>query len=246
MRALRTFIAGVGLAMLLPLGVASATPTLKYKLKAVPIAGFARTGNLLGAGASATLDVTIGGDEYFNSPPPVIGFRFYAPKGSVVHESGFSTCAEATIVAIGPEACPKGSKAGPVGTVLGVVSFGSERVSETAELLPFIKPGGGLEYFAIGKSPVALEVMTKGRFADLDGIDGYGFLEEEEVPLIATVPEGPYASVETITGTFGAAAKSHGKVVYLSGSPSHALREALRRRQKRSLRKAAIRRSQRS
>src|ERR1700759_4640897 len=83
MRALRTFIAGVGLAMLLPLGVASATPTLKYKLKAVPIAGFARTGNLLGAGASATLDVTIGGDEYFNSPPPVIGFRFYAPSGSV-------------------------------------------------------------------------------------------------------------------------------------------------------------------
>jgi hypothetical protein len=48
----------------------------------------------------------------------------------------------------------------------------------------------------------------------MHGIDGYGFEEEEEVPLIATVPGAPYASVKTITAKFGAAIKSHGKTIY--------------------------------
>ncbi len=219
MRALRMCVAAIGLSVLLPLSAAWATPTVTYELKAEPIRGFAHTGDILGAGANARLEVMIHGDEYFDSPPPVIGFRFYAPRGSTVHEAGFAACAEATIVMIGPNACPRGSQAGPVGTVLGVVSFGGERVTESAELLPFIKPGGGLEYFAVGKSPVALEVMTTGRFSHLGGVEGYGFVEEEQVPLIATVPEGPLASVETIAGTFGAAVKAHRKTTYLFRLP---------------------------
>ena len=72
--------------------------------------------------------------------------------------------------------------------MLGYVAFGGERVEETAELISFFRPGGGLEYLADGHSPVALEILSKGRFSHLNGIDGYGFEEEEEVPLIATVP----------------------------------------------------------
>ena len=214
MRRLLTCVAVAGLAVSTATSVASATPSVAFTMKAVPISGFPHTGNILGAGADATLDFLIGGSEYFGDAPPVIGFKFYAPAGTAVHVDGWPTCAEETIVNVGPSACPKGSKAGPIGTVLGYVTFGGERVEETGELFPFFKPGGGLEYFAYGDTPVVIEAMATGRFSHLGGVDGYGFEEEEQVPLIATVPEGPYASIKTIAGQFGAAMKSHGRTTY--------------------------------
>jgi hypothetical protein len=214
MHRLLTFIAAAGLAGLTIAGVASATPTVSFQMKAVPIPGFPHTGNILGAGADATLNFEIGGNEYAGAASPVIGANFYAPAGTTVDVNGWPTCTEATLLDLGPSACAKSSKAGPVGTVLGYVTFGGERVEETGELFPFFKPGGGLAYFAYGATPVVLEVIATGRFSHLNGVDGYGFEEEEQIPLIATVPEGPYASVKTITGTFGAARKTHGKTIY--------------------------------
>jgi hypothetical protein len=200
-------------------GLAAAAPKVAFKLTALPIPGFAHTGNHLGAGAYAKLDFTIEGTEYFGSPPPIIGARFYAPAGAVVHPAGFPTCPEETLLEVGPGACPTNSKAGPVGTLLGSVTFGGDRVYESGELLPFLRPGGGFYYFAAGHTPTVIEAIAKGRFSHLGGIDGYGFEEEEELPLIATVPEGPYASVDTITGAFGAAIRSHGKTLYLFRLP---------------------------
>jgi hypothetical protein len=214
MRRLLTCIAVAGLAVVSVASAASATPTVAFTMRAVPIPGFPHTGNILGAGADATLNFVIGGSEYFGDAPPVIGFKFYAPVGGAVHVDGWPTCTEATLANVGPSGCPKGSKAGPIGTLLGYVTFGDERVEETGELFPFFRPGGGLEYFARGRSPVDIEAAALGRFSHLGGIDGYGFEEEEEVPLIATVPEGPDASIKTITGRFGAAAKVHGKTIY--------------------------------
>jgi hypothetical protein len=214
MRTLLTSAAVAVLVVLTAASAASATPSVAFTMKAVPIPGFPHTGNILGAGAEATLNFAIGGSEYFGDAPPVIGFRFYAPPGGAVHVDGWPTCSEETIVNLGPSACPKGSKAGPIGTVLGYVTFGEERVEETGELFPFFRPGGGLEYFAIGRSPVVIEATVLGRFSHLGGIDGYGFEEEEEVPLIATVPDGPDASIKAITGRFGAATKVHGKPIY--------------------------------
>jgi hypothetical protein len=214
MRRLLACIAVAGLGVLITPAVVSATPTVAFTMRAVPIPGFPHTGNILGAGAAATLDFTIGGSEYFGDAPPVIGFRFYAPAGGVVNVDGWPTCSEETLDNIGPSGCPNGSKAGPIGAVLGYVTFGEERVEETAKLYPFFRPGGGLEYFAVGLSPVDIEAMATGRFSHLGGIDGYGFEEEEEVPLIATVPDGPDASIKAITGRFGGATKLHGKPIY--------------------------------
>jgi hypothetical protein len=56
--------------------------------------------------------------------------------------------------------------------------------------------------------------LGRSGFWHPSGINGYGLEEEEEVPLIASVPGAPYASVKTITGKFGAAIKSHGKTIY--------------------------------
>jgi hypothetical protein len=214
MRRASTCVAVLGLALLALPGVTLATPTITFKLQAVPIPGFPHTGNILGAGADVKFEYVIGGTEYSGSAPPLIAANFYAPKGTVPHTGGFPTCAEEAILNIGPSACPKGSSAGPIGTVLGYVTFGGERVEESAELFSFFRPGGGLEYFADGHTPVSLEVLTKGRYSHPGGVDGYGFEEEEEVPLIATVPGAPYASVKTITAKFGAAIKSHGKTIY--------------------------------
>jgi hypothetical protein len=219
MRRLLVCIAIAGLAVTIQTNVAAATPTVAFTMRAVPIPGFPHTGNILGAGAQATLSFAIGGSEYFGDAPPVMGAKFYAPAGAAVHVDGWPTCAEAKILDLGPSACSKSSKAGPLGTVLGYVTFGDERVEETGELFPFFKPGGGLEYFARGSSPVVIEAMATGRFSHLDGIDGYGFVEEEEVPLIATVPDGPDASIRTITGQFGAAMKSHGRTTYFFRIP---------------------------
>jgi hypothetical protein len=218
MRRACTCAAVLGLAVLTLPGLASATPTVTVKGEAVPIPGFPHTGDILGAGTDVTVEYSIAGTEYFGSPPPIIGNRFYAPKGTVLDTSGFPTCAEEVIVNIGPSGCPKGSSAGH-GTALGYVTFGGERVEEIVELFVFFKPGGGIEFFADGHSPALIELLARGRFSHMGGANGYGFEEEDEVPLVASVPGAPYASVKTITATFGAAIKSHGKTIYFGRVP---------------------------
>jgi hypothetical protein len=218
-RRMSTCVAALGLALLaLPVS-ASATPTLGFKMKAVPIPGFPHTGDILGAGADAVLEYAIEGTEYFGSPPPIIGANFYVPTGVVLNAGTFPSCPEATILSDGPEACPKGSSLGPIGKATGDVTFGGERVGESAELVPFFGPGGSLEYFGDGRSPVSVEVVVKGHFRHLGGVGGYELEEEEEVPLIATVPGAPYVSVTAITGKFGAAMRSHGRPIYFLRLP---------------------------
>jgi hypothetical protein len=209
----------LGLALLALPGFAPATPTLAFKMKVVPIPGFPHTGDILGAGADAVLEYAIGGTEYFNSPPPLIGANFYVPTGVVLNVGVFPSCPEATLLGAGPGACPRDSSLGEVGKATGDVTFGGERVGESAELVPFFGPGGGVEYLGDGHSPVSLEVVVKGHFRHLGGVGGYELEEEEEVPLIATVPGAPYVSVTAITGKFGAAMRSHGRTIYFLRLP---------------------------
>src|ERR1700689_1741108 len=94
MRRAPAYIAVVGLALLALPGVASATPTVTFKMKAVPVPGFPHTGNILGAGSDVEFEYAIGGNEYFGSAPPLIGANFYAPKGGGGHPAGFPTAPE--------------------------------------------------------------------------------------------------------------------------------------------------------
>jgi hypothetical protein len=211
-------VAVLGLALLALPASAMAAPTVTVRGEAVPIPGFPHTGDILGAGADVALEYSISGTEYFGSPPPIIGANFYGPKGAVVNTTGFPTCPEDVLVDDGPSACPKGSSAGH-GAASGYVTFGGERVEETIELFVFFKPGGGLDYLADGRTPALIEILGKGRFSHMGGVDGYGFEEEDEVPLVASVPLAPYASVKTITATFGAAIESHGRTIYFGRLP---------------------------
>lgn len=207
------------LALALP-GVAAAAPTVIVKGEAVPIPGFPHTGNLFGAGAAVRAEVAISGDEYAGFPPPLIGVNVYLPTGVKLHPQGFATCSPKIVVEeAAPEKCPKGSAAGPVGRVYGVVSFGDERVHETVELLSFFAPGGGFEFFARGHTPVSLEIPTTAKLVSPNGSAGFGPEFVGQIPLVATVPGAPYASVETIDITIGAAYRKHGKPVYYGTVP---------------------------
>lgn len=199
---------------------ASAAPVVHVQGKAVPIPGFPHTGNFYGAGAAVQAEVTISGTEYAGAPYPLIGINAYLPSGVKLHPQGFPTCPPQTVlIEKEPARCPKGSAAGPVGRAEGVVSFGSTRVKETAEVSSFFAPGGGFEFFTFGHSPVSLEVPSTGTLAQPNGGGGFGPEFVGTIPLVETVPGAPDASVETIKITIGAAYRHHGKPVYYGTVP---------------------------
>ena len=225
MRRMSACLAVLAFALLALSGVASALPTVRFKAAAVPIPKpgggvYPNTGNILGAGAALQAEYKIEGTEYDGSPPPIIGINFYFPGGTKLHPSGFPTCSKTTLEQFGPVRCPKASSAGPLGTVHGFVTFGSERVEEVAELSSFYAPGGGLLFFTDGHSPVSLEIISGAHYLNLGGAGGYGPKLVAAVPLVASVPGAPYASVKSITVKAGSAYKSHGKTVYYGTVPN--------------------------
>jgi hypothetical protein len=220
MRRASTCVAVVGLALLALPGVASALPTVTFKAEAVKIPGFPDTGNILGAGAAVQAEYTISGTEYDGSPPPIIGVNVTLPSGTKLHPSGFPTCTKPTLEQFGPVKCPKGSAAGPIGKVIGFVTFGGERVEEEAEVSSFYAPGGGFEFFVDGHSPVSLELISSGHYINLNGGGGSGPKLITEVPLVASVPGAPYASARLIDVKAGSAYKSHGKTIYYGRVPT--------------------------
>jgi hypothetical protein len=220
MRRTSACLAVLGLLVLALPGMASATPTVAIKGKAIPIPGFPHTGNILGAGTDVQGEVTISGTEYDGSPPPVIGVTVTFPTGSKVHPQGFKTCSKATLELKRGKGCPKGSAAGPVGHALGVVSLGNTRVPEEATIESFFAPGGGLLFYTEGNSPVQLEFISVGHLANLNGAGGVGPQFIAEVPLVETLPGAPDASAERINLTIGAAYRTKsGTPVYYATVP---------------------------
>jgi hypothetical protein len=212
-------LAALGVAALSLPALAAAVPTVTVRAKIVPIKGFPGTGNKLGAGAAVESQVTISGTEYGGFPPPLIGVNVFLPKGTVLHPSGFPACPPATLepAGPGPKGCPKGSAAGLVGKVTGYVAFGTEVVPETATIEPFYAPGGGLEFFTFGHSPVLLEVLSKAHFVGASGLFSKELIAE--VPLVETVPGAQDASVKTISVTVGSAIRKNGKTIYYGRVP---------------------------
>jgi hypothetical protein len=211
LRRTSTALAVLGLVVLGLSASASAAPMITLKVTAVPIPGFRGTGDILGAGAALEVQGTISGTEYGGFPPPLTEIKFYAPAGAKLHPQGFATCAPTVIETDGPGACPKQSAAGPKGSAGGVVSFGTERVHETVSVQPFFAPGGNLEFFADGTTPVSLEILGTGHVVNSAPPFGEEFFGE--VPLIETVPGALDASAEEGTIKVGAAYKQGKKTI---------------------------------
>ncbi len=213
-------LAVIALAALALPSLVSGAPTVVVRGRAVPIPGFPHTGNILGAGAAVEAEVKISGTEYGGFPAPLIGITVYLPTGVKIDTRDFPTCPTRVIAEERePDKCPKGSSAGPIGKVEGVVAFGTERVEETAEIHSFLAPGGGLEFLVDGHSPVSLEIPTTSRLLQPGGGGGFGPEFTGPVPLVETVPGAADASTEKINITLGSAIRKHGKVYYYGRVP---------------------------
>jgi hypothetical protein len=204
-------------ALALPAGLiglpaaASARPLVSVKARIVPVPidaskrsgpSYPHTGNLLGAPAALEATLQITGEEYFGAPSPLTGVVVDLPAGTRLHPQGFATCPLPVLESHEVQRCPKRSYAGPPGEVLGVVSFGSSRVREKGTLQAFFAPGGRLAFFTEGREPALVEVLA---FAGISSVPPpFGPRFSAEVPLVATVPEAPYASVLSIKGRIGA------------------------------------------
>jgi hypothetical protein len=205
---------------------ASAAPTITVKATPVPVpinlssphsATYPGTGAIAGAPFSAEFELSIHGSEYGGAPSPLTQIKVWVPAGVKLSTRGFATCMEATIKETGAEACPKKSFAGPQGEARGEVSFGSERVYETVSLQGFFAPGGGLIFFADGRTPAVIEVISKGTVSSASG--PFGEVFTGEVPLVESVPGALDASVEFIKVKIGAAYKQGKKLISYLTAP---------------------------
>jgi hypothetical protein len=106
-----------------------------------------------------------------------------------------------------------------VGSVLGEVTFGTERVPEQAELRAFFAPHGGLLFYTAGHSPVALEIVSSGHYRNSHQRP-YGLELETLVPPVASVPGAPLASVRTIKIKAGAAIRKGRSIISYGYLPS--------------------------
>ena len=240
MRRAFTCLVVLGLAALAIPAAASATPKVTFKAVAIPIPGFAHTGNILGAGAALKTEFKISGNEYDEGhPPPLIGVNVFFPKGSVLHPQGFPTCSPSALKevgepAIGTKACSKSSLltfavsgAQPESPSivlknesygLGVVKIGGGApVEEKTRIQGFFAPGGGLEFFVKGVTPSLFEFISAGHISNAGG--GFGPALFTKVPLVETLPGAADASVERITVYAGAARKQGKKITYYGTIP---------------------------
>jgi hypothetical protein len=218
-------------AFLLGMGAPSAAlarPVVTARADVLPIhvdparphsATYPGTGYNLGAGAALEIEWRISGTEYDGSPSPLTWIKVYTPAGTKVHPRGFPTCPEALLAADGPQACPRGSLAGAPGEGAGVVTFGQTRVPETVTVEPFFRPGG-LFWYVRGQTPVALELISKGTVV-LNPQPGFAELATGEVPLVESVAGGPFASIERLKLTVGAALMKDGKLVSYGTLPNN-------------------------
>jgi len=220
---------------------ASAKPTVKFKVTAIPIPGFPHTGNILGAGTALQGELDISGNEYDEGhPPPLIGVNVLFPSGSGVHPQGFPTCSPTALKeigepAIGTKACPKASLVTfPVSGAqpespsivlhdesygLGVVKIGSgPPVEEKARVQGFFAPGGGLEFFTKGVTPSLFEFIAAGHVTTTSRA-GFGPELFSTIPLIETLPGAADASTEKIVLYGSPAIKKGKKTIYYATVP---------------------------
>jgi hypothetical protein len=204
-------VAVLALASLMGVGTATAAPVVRMKVKALPIAGFPGTGNILGAGAAVEVQVTISGTEYGGYPSPLTGINLYSPNGSKITPTGFATCADSVLENAGGKGCPKDSSAGPPGTGLGVVAFGGQPVPEKVSIESFFAPGGGLTFLVEGTTPSYFQVLEKAHWVSAS--PPYGQEVIVEVPLVETTPGANDASVTSFTVKVGAAYRRGKKTI---------------------------------
>jgi hypothetical protein len=211
---------------------ASAAPAVTLVAKAVPIAGFPHTGNILGAGAAVEFKITIKGTESTGGvPSQLTGVKTWLPAGSKLHTAGFVTCSPAQLENVGPYVnehegkiekvpggCPAKSQASPIGHANVVDPIGGELVKEVATVQAYFAPGGGLQFYTNAAAPISAQLIAStGKYINSSGLYGPEFVGA--VNLINSVPGAPPVSTESINIKVGSAFKQGKKTIYYGTMP---------------------------
>jgi hypothetical protein len=174
-------------------------------------------------GEDSTLDAqfTFTGNEYYGSPDPVTEVFVHLPAGVGGTNSGFPTCSELTLETVGPEGCPAGSLAGPLGSIGLDVEKGhllaghivAERIHETGTIQPVFanKAETTMDYIFYLEVPGFPVISVSAHY--LEDAAPYGRVLMLEFPLLESVPGQPFASITSLTLTLGASREEAGQLI---------------------------------
>jgi hypothetical protein len=139
-------------------------------------------------------------------PPPLteLDVRYPNQLGVFVGNLGAATCSRKKLEAAGPEGCPADSHMGE-GSALAEIPIGPEVIRETARVAILRAPEheGHIEllFYATGETPVYAQIAFTGSL--LPAPPPYGAQIHIAVPLVPSLPGGPYVSVVRIHATIG-------------------------------------------
>jgi hypothetical protein len=176
---------------------AAAAPSIKLKAQLVP--------EKLGAGTTLHFGFRITAPNK-QLPPPLIEMDLSYPANIGIIESGLgiATCTVPALENLGPEGCSPNSLMG-YGNATVDMSFGPEIVPETASITTWmaaIEHGRlGLLFNVDAKTPVDSEQVLHGTV--LEAAKPFGGVLHAQIPLVETIPEGPFAVVVQMNITLG-------------------------------------------
>jgi hypothetical protein len=165
----------------------------------------------LGDGTTATYQFAFAGNEYSGGPQPLASIALHLPAGIGGSRATFPLCERSTLELTGAQGCPPGSGAGPPGTIAGLVTFGSERVTESGTVQAFFGPGEAIYFYVIGTSPVSLEFIMAATPAPDSA--PFGSILNISVPSVMTVPGAPLVAFSSLTLALGASRSERGTQV---------------------------------
>lgn len=195
------------------------TPALAGQAPAVRLtAGFSP--KRLGAGTTVHLGFQIAVPAG-QIPPPLteLGVLYPAELGIATSNLGLDDCTAAVLQEAGLAGCPPNSLMGR-GSALVDVPFTLGPVLEKVRITllsgPVQEGHLGLLFFADGESPVIAQLIFPGLI--LPAQAPFGGILETQLPLVHTVPEGPYATVVSMQTTIGPShityyRRAHGRLV---------------------------------
>jgi hypothetical protein len=114
-------------------------------------------------------NTTLNFDVSLNKPGTTVEFiDLGLPKGLKMSGKGLKRCSSETLEFEGPDACPKGSSAGPEGTATAVLGTGPTASPLTFKIRPFVGDNDTLFIYVAGletlvQAPIRGEITGKGR-----------------------------------------------------------------------------------
>jgi hypothetical protein len=139
-------------------------------------------------------------------PPPLTSIQLRYPNnlGIALSGLGLATCNAATLEKSGPAGCPSNAVMG-YGIVLTGVVIGTTVITENATITILRAPNAeghlALLFYAEGTTPVVTSTVFAGLL--LPASSPFGGLVSIGVPLVTTLPGGPYVSVINLRATLG-------------------------------------------